>query len=76
MTIDLLESRLWPVKATCPVNRPQTQSWQALVTAALLFSFRCAEDGNVGVGAFPKREEILIRSAGFGSIACQRVRAS
>ena len=33
------------------------------------------EDGNVGVGVFPQREEILIRGPGFDGVALQRVGA-
>jgi hypothetical protein len=33
-----------------------------------VFGFCSDEDGDVGVGIFPKREEILIGGAGFGSL--------
>src|ERR1017187_266235 len=31
------------------------------------------QDGDVGVGVFPERQEILICSLGFGGVACERV---
>ena len=37
-----------------------------------VFGFRCDEDGNVRVGVFPQREEILIRRLGFGGVALLR----
>ena len=37
--------------------------------------FRGDEDGDVGVGVFPQREEILIRGSGFGGVALQGVSA-
>ena len=39
----------------------------------LCFGF--LQDGNVGVGVFPQREEILIRGAGFGGVALQHIGA-
>ena len=33
--------------------------------------FRGDEDGDVGVGVFPQRQEILICGAGFGCVALQ-----
>ena len=36
-----------------------------------VLGFRGDQDGNVRVGVFPKREEILIRDAGFGCVALQ-----
>ena len=33
------------------------------------------QDGDVRVGVFPQREEILIRGAGFGGVAGHRVGA-
>jgi hypothetical protein len=38
-----------------------------------VFGLGLLQDGNVGVGIFPKREEILIRRLGFGSVALQHV---
>ena len=35
--------------------------------------FRSDEDGNVRVGVFPQREEILIGRLGFGGVALHRV---
>ena len=40
-----------------------------------VFRFGLLEDGNVGVGVFPQREEILIRGSGFGGVALQGVGA-
>jgi len=37
-----------------------------------VFGFSGDEDGDVGVGIFPERKEILIRSLGFRSVALQR----
>ena len=34
------------------------------------------ENGNVRVGVFPKREEIIVSGAGFGGVALQGVGAS
>jgi len=34
-----------------------------------VFQFRLFQDGNVGVGVFPQRQEIQIRCAGFGGVA-------
>jgi hypothetical protein len=34
------------------------------------------KDGDVGVGVFPEREEILISGAGFGGVALQGIGAS
>ena len=39
-----------------------------------VFHFGLDEDGNVGVGIFPRGEEILISRASFGVIALQRIR--
>jgi len=36
--------------------------------------FRSDEDGDVRVGVFPQREEILIRGAGFRSVTLRGVR--
>jgi hypothetical protein len=33
------------------------------------------EDGNVGIGVFPQRKEILIRRLGFGCVALQHIGA-
>ena len=41
-----------------------------------VLSFRGDEDGNIGVGVFPQREEILIGEAGFGGIALHSVGAT
>src|ERR1700730_65735 len=35
--------------------------------------FGFLQDGDVGGGVFPQREEILIRSAGLGGVALERV---
>src|SRR5436309_12794274 len=34
------------------------------------------QDGDVGVGVFPEREEILVRALRFGGVACHRVGTS
>jgi hypothetical protein len=39
------------------------------------FGSRLLEDGNVGVGIFPQREEILVGNARLGAIALQGVGA-
>jgi hypothetical protein len=38
-----------------------------------VLGFGSFKDGNVGVGIFPEREEILIRGSGFGGVALQCV---
>ena len=38
-----------------------------------VLGFRCDEDGDVGVGVFPEREEILISRASFLRVALQRI---
>src|SRR5271169_975625 len=40
-----------------------------------VLGFRSDEDGNIGVGVLPKREEILIRSFGPGLVARQNKRS-
>jgi hypothetical protein len=40
------------------------------------FRFGFLQDGDVWVGVFPKREEILILSAGLGRVTLYRVGAS
>jgi hypothetical protein len=39
-----------------------------------IFGLGLLQDGNVGIGVFPKREEVLICRLGFGGVARQRVR--
>ena len=36
-----------------------------------VLAFRGDEDGNVGIGVFSEREEILIGRLGFGGVALQ-----
>ena len=52
-------------------------SWQGLPNLLQLcvFRLRLFEDGNVRVGIFPKREEILISRLGFGGVALHGVSA-
>jgi hypothetical protein len=40
-----------------------------------VLAFPGDEDGNVGVGVFPERQEILVSSAGFGGVALHGVGA-
>lgn len=37
--------------------------------------FSLLKDGDVGIGVFPEREEVLIRGAGFGFVGLKSVSA-
>jgi hypothetical protein len=41
-----------------------------------VFGLGLLEDGNVGIGVFPEREEILIGGAGFRGVALQCIGAA
>jgi hypothetical protein len=40
-----------------------------------VFRFRCDQDGDIGVGVFPKREEIIVGGLRFGGVTLLRVGA-
>ena len=44
---------------------------QYLLSQALVLSLRFQEDGDVGIGVFPKCEEILVSLAAAGGVACE-----
>ena len=56
---------------TMPVNRRPSRDHRLLQLRVLRLGF--FQDGDVGVGIFPEREEIFVGGEGFGTIALQGV---
>jgi hypothetical protein len=61
---------------TSTIGKQQTTKkdfFQLLQLRVLRLGF--LQDGDVGVGVFPEREEILIGSLGFGGVSREGIRA-
>jgi len=56
-------------------NRTSTPAVQFRSLHLRVLRFGFFQDGDVGVGVFPEREEILICRSGFDSVAVQEVGA-
>ena len=65
-----------PVIPTCATAWERQSDFKSWLLELNVLRLGLLQDGDVGVGVFPKREEIAIHSPCFGNVTCHRVSAT